>query len=182
MTAGDCYFGATAGAYMNMMTSFGYHLVAVDRKGVNLFFIHKAVVGDQPMFTLADAKRLFHGDKEHDALHGDCYYHPWVKIGKGVDYTQPDVVSNLPIALLTYKWEGQTRQFHEVHEVYPKQLHQRIPRHAVYPAAMSSKLNQHPDHVKTVPAAIWFMAVMVGGAVVGTLMHAAPIRHIASLG
>lgn len=73
MAAGDCYYGATAGAYVNVMASFGYNLVAADRQGVNLFFIREDVVGHQPLLTLADVKRIVTGDEEHDFLHTDCY-------------------------------------------------------------------------------------------------------------
>jgi hypothetical protein len=75
LSAGDCYFGASVKAFVVMLRSFGYHLVASDTMGVNAFFVHESTVGKQPLLSLADAQRAFTKGAEYPAIHGQCIRH-----------------------------------------------------------------------------------------------------------
>jgi len=46
-----CYFGASAVALNRLAGYYGYVPVAVDEKGVNIFYVHNSTVGGVPVFT-----------------------------------------------------------------------------------------------------------------------------------
>lgn len=141
--AGDCYFGASSKAFVTMLKSFGYHLVAIDTKGVNLFFVHASAAGDQPLLTLADAKRLFAGGDEFPMLNVlPCNRMVWVAIGDGIDYAASEFKpTNLPLVMLAHTPAGKDnmhRVFHPVKhvDVMFKQLVAGVPTTQRAPSAM----------------------------------------------
>lgn len=105
-----------------MLKPFGYHFVATDTGGVNLFFVHSSAAGHQPLLTLEDAKRLFAGGEEWAMLNVlPCNRMVWVAIGDDVDYVAPDFKSaNLPLVMLAHKpagRENKQRVFYAVKHV-----------------------------------------------------------------
>jgi hypothetical protein len=171
MTADDCYYGASAGAYFNVMAAFGYHMVTADREGVNLFFVHEAVVGDEPLLSLKDVKRLSTGGREHNALHGECRCHPWIRVGNDTNYQDPQSTSDLPWVVMSYTTEHGKRKFFEVQELYPKSHHERLAKLAKRALYTEAQVAEAAVISMQTPAGIWFVASMIGAAVAGALMH-----------
>jgi hypothetical protein len=153
------------------MASFGYHMVTADRGGVNLFFVHEAVVGNAPLLLLADAKRLSTRGGEHIALHNDCKFHPWVRIGNDTDYQDPQSTSDLPWVVLSYTTENGKRKWFEMQELYTKGHHERLAKLAKSAVYAEAQVPQASGTPMQTPEGIWFVAAMVAAAVVGALMH-----------
>jgi len=85
-----CYYGASALAFVRMLSSFGYHLVSLDRVGINMFFVHMSEVGSESLVSLTDALRLANKGKDYPLLHHDCNLGiPWVYIPDNTDFNNP---------------------------------------------------------------------------------------------
>jgi hypothetical protein len=99
----NCYFGASAKAFMALGKSFGYNFVAADQDGINLFFVHSSVIGGQHLFSLEDAKQLFSRGGEYRAIHPPCLRHVWLEVPMNANFASTSFhASQLPLVLLSY--------------------------------------------------------------------------------
>jgi hypothetical protein len=87
---GDCWFGASIYAYELMVASFGYHLIAQDAEGVNLYAVHNGETGSRgPALAFAEvAAGVPAWGSPCGALHTPCPNRRWAVIPEGLDLSR----------------------------------------------------------------------------------------------
>jgi hypothetical protein len=132
-----------------MVKSFGYHFVAADTAGVNLFFVHESAAGSQPLKTLDDAKRLATNGGEYPMLHPMCSRHPWLLIRDDVDFSDSSIdLNDMPIVLLSTKPQGPENK---QRGVFPTNV----------TASLRQKLASSPATPDSTPAAVQSTGVTI---------------------
>jgi hypothetical protein len=88
---GDCWFGASIYAYELLVASFGYHLIAQDAEGVNLYAVHNGETGSAgPALAFAEViAGVPAWSSPCLALHAPCPNRRWAVIPEGLSLWQP---------------------------------------------------------------------------------------------
>jgi hypothetical protein len=82
---GDCHFGASIMAFKLLMDSFGYHVIAQDGDGINLYMVHAPETGHQAL-TLDEVIRAVPPRGQTCwQLHTDCSNKRWVRLQEGLE-------------------------------------------------------------------------------------------------
>lgn len=88
--AHDCYFGASIGAFAQLMTNFGYHLLAQDSDGVNLYMVHAPETGTEAPFELQEVVEAVAARGQTCwPLHPECGGKRWLDIPDDLELWQP---------------------------------------------------------------------------------------------
>jgi hypothetical protein len=131
-----------------MVRSFGYHFLAADRHGVNIYFVHESAAGSQQLLTLADAQRLATKGGEFPLLHQDCSRHLWLHIPNDVDFSDASIdVNDMPVVMLSTKKQGQQRIFFPTN--ISGSLRQKLASSPVTRAGASSPAAHHRTSIAT---------------------------------
>eukprot|EP00877_Chromochloris_zofingiensis_P000512 jgi/Chrzof1/10461/UNPLg00388.t1 len=99
----SCYFGASLQAAVQLFSAYNYTLVAIDTKGVNLFFVDKAVVGGQDVFTYDQVIANTNGTEKFRVLHMPCQNTIWLEVPADVDFKADNWKQQMRPVMLTYK-------------------------------------------------------------------------------
>jgi hypothetical protein len=87
---GTCYFGASIMAFKRLMDNFGYHIVAQDGDGINLYIIHAPETGHDMPVTIGE---VVHAVPPRGQtcwpLHPACPDKRWVLVPEGLDLWRP---------------------------------------------------------------------------------------------